>query len=32
MIEIAHQTLPKKLRKQKGKNESASIGIIDRPA
>lgn len=29
ILEIAHQTIRKKLRKQKGKNESASVGIID---
>lgn len=29
IIEIAHQALRKALRKQKGKNESASVGIID---
>lgn len=29
VIEIAHQVLRKNLRKKKGKNESASVGIID---
>lgn len=29
IIEIAHQTIRKKLLKQKGRNESASVGIID---
>jgi transposase len=29
VIEMAHQTMRKKFRKEKGKNESASVGIID---